>query len=711
MQINSPLKMNDWKMKEFLIFIFSIQTIVLCFIGLEFININIPILREIFCFFYISFIPGIIFLRILKIHDISQLETLIYSIGISITFSMFLGLILNIVLPFFGFMTPLSILTLMIAFSLLIIFLTVLSYIIDNDFSLDAPKKIEISLSPWIPFFALIPFLSVISTYLMNFNNDNSLQIILIVLICILPIILLKWVPQKFYPFAILTISISLLLHTSLISNYLWGSDSWTEYYFSNLVLKNLYWNNAIPHNYNAMLSVSLLFPIYSSFLDMKLNWIMKIVIPLLFSIIPLGLYEFYKKQTNTQTALLASILFMFTYTFYNIIPTLGRQEIAEIFLMLTIFVMFSKIDPLKKSILLILFGMSLIVSHYAVALIFIIILIISIIIKFLGSKIFKIKEKSSFSLNKTFIGLLLVFSISWFIYASHSSIFINVVTIGGNILTSLTDILNPSTSQGYNIIQSQFSLLKSIEKYLYLIIQCFIGIGILSLFKNKIPHMDKEYKLLSIASFLVALFGIVLPFFASALNSDRLYHITLFFLAPFFIIGLKESLKIIRSLSRKKINLNKKTYYLAAILLISLFLFSSSLIYQISDQSKVGRFALDKNVDFLWINDQEMGSINWINNYRSYDTKIYADMNKAVIIRGTTNDALEIQSWNVKYFTLLNNSYLYLGSYNLQNNQYAINFENKINYMDSFGFDVNTKMNKIYDNNGSMIFVSRSQI
>ncbi|AXV36712.1 MAG: hypothetical protein CIT01_00130 [Methanobacterium sp. BRmetb2] len=710
----SILNVNDLKMKKFLIFIFFIQSMVWGLIGLDLLNIHLPILRELICFIYLTFIPGIIFLRILKIHNITKIETLLYSVGISIAFSMFLGLLLNITLPFFGLRTPLSNLTLIIAFSILVLILTLLSYILDKDFHGNGSKKLKTSFSPWLIFFCLIPFLGIFAPYLMNFHDNNSLQILLILIICTLPIILLKWVPKKYYPFAILAISLSLLFHTSLISSYIWGSDGWTEYYFSNLVLKNLHWNNTFAHNYNAMISVSILFPIYSSFLDMKLAWVSKILISILFSIVPLGLYEIYKNQTNEKTALLSSILFMVVYTFYNIMPTVGRQEIAEIFLMLIILVVFNKMHTLKKSILLILFGISLIVSHYGVASIFLIIMILAIMIKFIKSRIAKMEgNENYFLLNRTLLIFLIVFSLGWFIYVSTSSIFINVVLIGKNIFSSFTDILNPSTSQGYNIIQSQLSLLKDIEKYLYLATQFFIGIGILSLIKNKFPTINEEYKLLSIASFLVALFGIVLPFFAAALNSDRLFHITLFFLSPFFVIGIYEFIKIIISLSRKKIEkfkINQKTYYLAAILLTSLFLFSSSLIYQISDQPKVGRFALDNEVDFLWINNYEMASINWFNGFNSASTKIYADMNKAVIISGITGAANEVQSWNIEYFTLLNNSYLYLGSYDLKNNQFAINYYNKIKYIDNFGFNINTQMNQIYDNNGSVILVSRSQ-
>ena len=74
MSIDNIIQMNDWEIGKFLKFVFSIQIVVLGILGLVQIGIEIPFMKEIFGFIYLTFIPGIIILRILKIHNL-------YSVG------------------------------------------------------------------------------------------------------------------------------------------------------------------------------------------------------------------------------------------------------------------------------------------------------------------------------------------------------------------------------------------------------------------------------------------------------------------------------------------------------------------------------------------------------------------------------------------------------------------------------------------------------
>ena len=93
-------------------------------------------------------------------------------------------------------------------------------------------------------------------------------------------------------------ISLSLLLHTSLISSYIWGADINTEYIYSNLVLVNSHWNWTITNDVNAMLSIVMIAPIYSVFLNLNLVWLLKIVYPTLFELVTLVLFIIFKKVT-----------------------------------------------------------------------------------------------------------------------------------------------------------------------------------------------------------------------------------------------------------------------------------------------------------------------------------------------------------------------------------------------------------------------------
>ena len=88
-----------------------------------------------------TFIPGILILRILKIHEIGNIETLLYSVGLSLTILMITGFIMNFIYPMFGILKPISLYYLLITISGLVTILIVLSYKIDKNY-LTKPSNI-----------------------------------------------------------------------------------------------------------------------------------------------------------------------------------------------------------------------------------------------------------------------------------------------------------------------------------------------------------------------------------------------------------------------------------------------------------------------------------------------------------------------------------------------------------------------------------------
>jgi uncharacterized membrane protein len=148
MQIDNPLQMNDWEIKKFLKVVLAIQLAMWGVIGLDAVGLQIPILRQLIGFIYLSFIPGIIILRILKLHKLGNIQTLLYTVGLSIATLMFTGLLMNTIYPFIGITRPISITPLIITISAVVLVLCVISYVRDKDFS--DPNYIDVKdvLSP-----------------------------------------------------------------------------------------------------------------------------------------------------------------------------------------------------------------------------------------------------------------------------------------------------------------------------------------------------------------------------------------------------------------------------------------------------------------------------------------------------------------------------------------------------------------------------------
>ncbi len=794
MEINSLFKMNNWDFGKFVQAILIIQIILLGLIALDYINIHIPILRELTTFIYLFIIPGVIILRILRIHKTDGIETLLYSVGLSIASVFLVGLVVNSVCPAFN-INPFSIVTLVSAMTIYVVILTTISYLRDKDFRkpdlISTVHNMDL-FSPKFIFLCLIPLLAIIGTYLMNYYDNNLLQMFLLIIIMISPLIVLKWIPSKFHPFAIWAIALGLLFHTTLISNWIWGADSSTEYFFAKIVLQNHIWNPSYASNVNSMLSIVMLAPIYSVISSMNLEWGFKIVYPVLFSLVPLALFRVYKDISEDKIAFLACFFFISINAFFTTLVATNRQEIAEIFLVLLIMLMVTeRIKGYSKTVLLIIFGSSLIVSHYGLAYIIILLFILALILKifnrFSPVKFQELKTKDYMVLNNVYPLFLTVATLAWFLYISSSSSLTSVVIILQTILNSITDVLNPSTSQGVLLITKTMAIFLSLERYLFIISILFIAIGILGLWKsfdvNKIKlgigefynskanpefrvktalnppkslkrlsltrdmaifksisgylmvitvdfstriKINPEFRLFSMASIIILFFGVVLPYFASALSADRLFHITSFFLSIFFVTGFMISLEVFNKYVGKlpKLRLlrfdKKRSLYLIAIFLLVFSMFNTAFIYQAFDQQKLGRFALDNTVDYPRMNDQELAAVTWLENERAPQLKIYADINKAIMIMGIiydnpqyyylkqTNYIREMYKTDVTYKNIFKNSYIFIGTYNINQQSFFVYGDNGApTYIDDPNF--NGVENKIFDDGGAWILKNRN--
>ena len=108
MQLDNPFQMNDWEIKKFLKVLLAIQLAVWGVIAFDTMGVHIPLMRPLVVLIYLTLVPGIIILRILKLHNLGNIETLLYTVGLSIATLMFTGLVMNTVYPLLGVSGPIS---------------------------------------------------------------------------------------------------------------------------------------------------------------------------------------------------------------------------------------------------------------------------------------------------------------------------------------------------------------------------------------------------------------------------------------------------------------------------------------------------------------------------------------------------------------------------------------------------------------------------
>lgn len=706
------LKQTDnYDTKKFLIVIFSIQIALIGSIALDFLNLPIPILRQVIGFAYLTFVPGIVIHRAFKLQKLNNLESFTCIIGLSILFLMFTGFFMNILYHFYE-LKPISVIPLIITICITVSVLSLLCYIRDKDTSTEvylSDKKHSLSLP--LLLLCIIPFLGIFGGYLLNYYQTNVLMVVNIIFISILLLLVIftDLFPKHLYPLAIFVISISLLYQNSLSSTYLDGWDIQYEYHFANLVVTNSLWNSAIPNNVNAMLSIVMLAPIYSIICNLELTYVFKIIYPFIYSMIPIALYYIYQKQIkNEKVAFLSVFYFISIYTFSTEMLALARQQIAELFLVLIFLVLLSDLELLKKKLLICLFMLGLVTSHYGLSyLMLIIILAAYLFMKYI------LKDKSNiFTINYMFLFLVVV--LTWYIYLTDGSLLQKIILIFVQIFKEITtDIFATST---VNLVTNQSaSFSGQILKIQYLISQFFIMIGFIKvLIKSKDFQISNEYLSFSFLFICVLISSLITSY--TGMNIHRLYHITSILLSPFCVIGgvfiFQSMYNIFRtgsSIKSFKISLN-----IIAVFFVMFLFFNVGLGQQLLNDTPTSIYLnreYMKNSDNIETNynlyethfpSQDVISTRWLSKNRNLQTKIYGDY--------TSSNLLFFSYGMMSGETLSNTtmefepgSYFYLRYPNIH---YKLISGRQFNSLDlNNAFPVLDQKNLIYSNQDSYIY------
>ena len=109
----------------------AIQIAILSIISLDLVGLQVPILREIIGFLYLTFIPGGLLLRIFRFRKLNLVDNVLYSVGLSIAFIVTTGLLANELYPVIGILRPISFVPLMSTISIFVLVLWAISYLIN----------------------------------------------------------------------------------------------------------------------------------------------------------------------------------------------------------------------------------------------------------------------------------------------------------------------------------------------------------------------------------------------------------------------------------------------------------------------------------------------------------------------------------------------------------------------------------------------------
>lgn len=699
------------------------------------ILLDIPIFTEIIVFIFLSFIPGFAILKLFKLKEISFLDTILFSVALSIAFVMFMGLLVNEVYLLLDLPHPLSTLPLTVVVSAFTLALFFTGYRDDLSETLKLKASCEGKLKDVLPLsiiLFLIPLLSVLG----SLSHNVSLILVsdvIIAALCVMTVTSGRLAPKNLFPFLIFSISIALVCQTLLASKYVVGVDSNIEYYVFRLTQLNGHWsflNTNVNYlqtlTYDSMLSITLLPAVYSALMQAQSEMVFKILYPSIFFLVPLTIYRICEKQFGKMIGLFSALFFVFTNAAFHGEPLgINRQIVGELFFILSAFLLISNTMPVtKRRWLLVIFGAALAVSHYTLGYIYVVILAIVFIIS---------KVKPRFEAPFDGMTMLLVFAvtISWFAAGPGSPL----VSMANSVQGTLAELIGIVSPRGTGGLYTLYAIPKvfTVSSWINLLLSgtanLFLIVGFLAiLMRPKGKGIIDLYKVISTLAAIILLVALISPQFAGDLNFSRFYGVGLLFLSPFFVFGgqailetigktwrkIKQPLKSQVPSKNKNIDL---AFLLIAIILSAYFLSQVGFVNYVANgavhtygtdfvKMKTSNDIVAKMFFYGWFDqEQDVFSASWLLNHKPENADLFADdvsgshtlVSYGLISIGTTFPITNATNPS-------QGSYLYLGSLNVVN---GVSYTNALG---SFNISIispflNQNTSLVYSNGNSEIF------
>lgn len=549
------------------------------------LGLSIPLLRPTLAVLYLSLVPGYLFLRIAKVRPGNLTEFGLYTVGLSLTALMVFGTVLNFMLPLLGYATPIAELPLAFAITGGVGVLTGVYYLRVN-----RPTSLTVSIdtiaSPWFISLLVLPFLAFYGAYLLNVYDNNLLLLLLYVAIAIVPILVFyDVIPAKYLPIALWLIALSLLFQNTFTGQFLAWGDQENEAAQVMHVISSGYWDHTqAPSghiNQYSMLRISILHPIYLLLTDIELFWVFRAVHPLLFSIMPVALYQAYEKYVTEKEAFLSAFLYISFFSFVTVLSRNTRTATALLFVSLLLLLIADRsLNYGHRKVLGILFAASIVVSHYGITYIMMIGLVATIpsfvVLDRLSA--LPIRELTPDFTTGAFVMTYLAIAYSWYLFASPQSWpFFTLVEFIDEFFTTLQDqfLSSPEeTSASARYATGEFnSIILDILQFYNLALGLLIGIGFLATVYKLYQGLDTPFskEFVAYAGVFLAIFGITfLP--VGRFNTARTFVACLVFIAPFFLFGLYACRDLLRKYWKPRIS-KSRIWNVAMIILVLYFL------------------------------------------------------------------------------------------------------------------------------------------
>lgn len=387
--------------------------------------------------------------------------------------------------------------------------------------------------------------------------------VIFTAIILVFTLILSIWDKSKWYPYLIYIIAVLSLYQTTLLGVGVVGSDIQVELYYAKQALINGWdYEHVALSTSNYSVAIGILTPFLAWVLNIDPIIVFKWIFPAFFAFVPVILYFAFKKQISPKYALYASLFFIIIPVFNMEIASIAKSMIAELFLAIAIWIFLSDIKVIYKICGLILSGVFALATHYTVGIFFLWYIVGITLLIFIG-KVFFREWSGPLWAYVTVVIISTLFGIGYFSLVGNGQFLSTLLSIFGFTTNNVASVLTPvgvSSNITSEIILPNVTYLQSQPQFvksgigldffnvstlgqIFRIIQYFTqfiilaGIGY-AIWNRKL--FKPEFIAGALTALSILILCILIPNFSTIANMTRFYHISLFFLAPFFVLGFK---------------------------------------------------------------------------------------------------------------------------------------------------------------------------
>jgi uncharacterized membrane protein len=229
----------------------------------------------------------------------------------------------------------------------------------------------------------------------------------------------------------------------------------------------------------------------------------------------------------------------------------------------------------------------------------------------------------------------------AWYIYTTSSITFGDLIRNIDYVTSNLIeDFFNPD-ARGARVLEATGFILgaesfwRSIGRYVFYLSELLVLIGFTKTFlRERKLFFRKDYNIAASINLLLLIGCIAIPNLAETFNVSRFYHITLFFLAPFCVEGIRFMLKFVLGIRKRKASLFITTFFF-----LLFFMFQTGFTYELASEDSWSlaisgyRFDQSKLEKMSVIFDSEIYGAKWLSRYGNSQKPVYSYINDAKLL------------------------------------------------------------------------------